>query len=84
MIYKEAGWIRYNALKLCPQVKKAALEWYRPVKYLPCFLYKPFKFLKQRLYKIPVIVQATETRREIKLSESWLFQQIAGLTGNFR
>lgn len=63
MIYKEAGWIRCNAVKLCPQVKKAALEWYRPVKYLPCFLFKPFKFFKQRLYKIPVIVQATETRR---------------------
>lgn len=63
MIYKEVGWIRSSAIKLCPQAKKAALEWYRPVKYLPCFFFKPFKFLKQRLCKIPVIVQATETRR---------------------
>lgn len=63
MIFKETGWIRSNAGRLCPQAKKAALEWFRPVNYLPCFLYKPFTYLKQRLRKIPVIVQAAETRQ---------------------
>ncbi|MFX4262241.1 S8 family peptidase [Pelotomaculum propionicicum] len=63
MIFKESGWIRSHAARLCPQTKKAALKWYRPVKYLPCFLYKPFNYLRQRFYKIPVIVQAAETRQ---------------------
>lgn len=74
MMFKEAGWIRSNAGRLCPLVKKASLDWYRPAKCLPCFLYKPFKYLKQRLHKIPVIVQAAENRlgeqtlRELALS----------------
>jgi len=62
VIYHEVSWIRSNVSKLCPQVKKAALEWYRPLKYIPYFLQKPFKYIKQRLRKIPVIVQAAETR----------------------
>ncbi len=64
MIYHEVSWIRSNAGKLCPQVKKAALEWYRPLKRIPCFLQKPIKFLKQLWRKIPVIVQMEETRSE--------------------
>jgi serine protease AprX len=62
MIYHEVSWIRSNAGKLCPQVKKAALEWYRPLKKIPCFLQKPIKFLKQLWRKIPVIVQMEEPR----------------------
>lgn len=63
MIYKETGWNRRNAVKLCPQAKKYALESERPQKYIPFILYKPFKYIKQRLNKIPVIVQAVETRQ---------------------
>lgn len=62
MIYHEVGWIRSNAGKLCPQVKKAALEWYRPLKIVPCFLQKPLKYIRQLWRKIPVIVQIEETR----------------------
>lgn len=62
MIYHEVSWIRSNAVKLCPQVKKAALEWYRPLKKIPCFLQKPIKFFKQLWHKIPVIIQMKETR----------------------
>ncbi|OPX88830.1 MAG: Serine protease AprX [Pelotomaculum sp. PtaB.Bin104] len=62
MIYHEVSWIRSNVGKFCPQVKTAALKWYRPLKYVPCFLQKPFKSLIQRWRKIPVIVQAAETR----------------------
>lgn len=57
MILREVSWIRASSNKLCPEVRKAALEWYRPLKKVPCFIQKPFKFLKQRWRKIPVIVQ---------------------------
>ncbi|OPY63798.1 MAG: Serine protease AprX [Pelotomaculum sp. PtaU1.Bin065] len=62
MIFHEVNWIRSNIDKFCPQVKKAALEWYRPFKYVPYFLQKLFKYIKQRWRKIPVIVQVEETR----------------------
>lgn len=62
MIYQEVSWIRSSARKFCPQVKKAALEWHRPLKMVPCFLQKPIKFFKQLWRKIPVIVQMKETR----------------------
>lgn len=62
MIYREVRWIRSNTEKLCPQVKKAALEWYRPLKKIPCFLQKPIKFLRQLWRKIPVIVQMEQPR----------------------
>lgn len=62
MIYQEVRWIRSNAEKFCPHLKKAALEWYRPLKFVPCLLQKPLKFLKQRFKKIPVIVQLDENR----------------------
>ncbi|TEB07546.1 Serine protease AprX [Pelotomaculum schinkii] len=64
MIFHEVNWLRAGAGKLCPQVKKAALEWYRPLKRVPCFLQKPFKYLKQLWRKIPVIVQVAESRSE--------------------
>ncbi|MDD3653142.1 MAG: S8 family peptidase [Desulfotomaculaceae bacterium] len=62
MIYHEVSWIRSNVGKFCPQVKMEALEWYRPLKYVPCFLQKPLKSLIRRWRKIPVIVQADKTR----------------------
>lgn len=62
MIYQEVRWIRSCDSKLCPMVKKAALEWYRPLIQVPCFMQKPFKYLRQRFSKIPVIVQIAETR----------------------
>jgi len=64
VIFHEVNWLRAGAGKLCPQVKKAALEWYRPLKRVPCFLQKPFKYLKQLWRKIPVIVQVAESRSE--------------------
>lgn len=62
MIFKELNWIHTNSNKFCPFLRKAALEWYRSVKYIPCFLQKFFRFFKQRLYKIPVIVQVEENQ----------------------
>ena len=64
MIFQEVNWLRAGAGKLCPQVKKAALEWYRPLKRIPCFMQKPFKYFKQLWRKIPVIVQLAENRSE--------------------
>lgn len=60
MIFQEISWIRSYNHKLCPLLRKAALEWYRPLKFIPCFIQKFFKKIKQRWYKIPVIVQVKE------------------------
>ncbi|HOV80747.1 MAG TPA: S8 family peptidase [Bacillota bacterium] len=57
MVYHELGWIRSGGGKMCPLLKRAALEWYRPLRFLPCFLQKPLKYIRQRLRKVPVIVQ---------------------------
>ncbi len=70
MIYREVSWIRSYSSKFCPLLRKAALEWYRPLKTLPCFLHKPFKYIKQRWRKIPVIVRVEEIRpKEISVKE---------------
>lgn len=57
MLFHEVSWIRAKGHKLCPVLKKAALNWYRPLKHVPCFIQQPVKFIKQRLVKIPVVVQ---------------------------
>lgn len=60
MIFQEASWIRLNTDKFCPILKKQALEWYRPLKYMPCFIQKLYKSIKQRFKKVPIIVQLDE------------------------
>lgn len=62
MIFQEVAWIRSHGNKFCQTLKSSAMEWYRPLKHVPCFLQKPFKYLKQRWRKIPVIVQADGSR----------------------
>lgn len=57
MIFQEVNWIRSNIDKFCPDLRKQALEWYRPFRFIPCFLQKFFKSTRQRFKKIPVIVQ---------------------------
>lgn len=65
MIFQEVSWIRSNTGKICPSLRKQALEWYRPFRFIPCFLQKYFKAVRQRLRKVPVIVQL-QPAREIK------------------
>lgn len=60
-MYREVKWIRTGSPKLCSMLRKEALEWYRPIKYIPCFIQQPLMFLKQRLRKLPVIVQLNES-----------------------
>lgn len=60
MLWQEVRWLRAHSEKICPQLRNAALQWYRPVEKLPCFFHKPSKFLKQRFKKIPIIVQFDE------------------------
>jgi len=76
MVFQEVSWIRSHGHKICPVLKKAALEWYRPLKYVPCFMQKPFKYIKQRWRKLPVIVQ-------VKNTEDYLFsiEKIAASAG---
>lgn len=61
MIYREVSWIRSHSEKLCVRLRSAALEWFRPFKHIPCFLQKPLLYARQRMRKIPVIVQLEET-----------------------
>jgi len=89
MILQEVGWIRSSSDKICPVLRKAALEWYRPLKHVPCFMQKPFKFLKQRWRKIPVIVQMDEAHvnsssvKELAASVSCPIQKQLGLINAF-
>lgn len=76
MILQEVGWIRSHGEKFCPMLRKAALEWYRPLKHVPCFMQKTFKYIKQRLKKISVIVQM-EKNREMAVS----FEELAATVG---
>lgn len=57
MIFQEVSWIRSNPHKFCPSLRKQALEWYRPFRFVPCFLQKYFKAVRQRFSKVSIIVQ---------------------------
>ena len=57
MIFQDVNWIRSNINKFSPDLRKLALEWYRPYRHLPCYLQKFFKRIRQSVRKIPVIVQ---------------------------
>lgn len=70
MLFEEVNWIRLGSEKMSLQLKKVALELYRPLKYVPCFIQKPFKYFKLRWRKVPVIVQMQETREVNTLSEA--------------
>lgn len=76
MIIQEVSWIRSHGEKFCPMLRRAALEWYRPLKHVPCFMQKTFKYIKQCLKKIPVIVQMEETR-----DSGSLISELAASTG---
>lgn len=76
MLFQEVSWIRAKGYKMCPMLKKAALEWYRPLKHVPCFILQPIKFIKQRLIKIPVIVQFHEN-----LTGTLAVKELAAMAG---
>ncbi|MTI85054.1 MAG: serine protease [Firmicutes bacterium] len=76
MLLQEVNWIRLYSHKFCPLLRKAALEWYRPLKLVPCFIQKPIKFFKQKWYKKRVIVQLKDNPEG-----SFLFTQLASLAG---
>ena len=61
MIFDEVKWIRSKSNKLCPSLKKQALEWYRPFRFTPCFLQKIFKSIRQHFRKLPIIVQLEDS-----------------------
>lgn len=62
MLFQEVAWIRTHGDKFCQELKKSAMDWYRPLKHVPCFLQKPFGYLRQRWRKIPVIVQTDRSQ----------------------
>lgn len=57
MIFKEIDWIHSNIDKLSPDLKNLALEWYKPVRFAPGFMQTCLKSTRQRVRKVPVIVQ---------------------------
>ncbi len=67
MIIREVGWIRSHIDKLCPVLRKQAMEWYRPARYAPCFTQRPLRRLMQRWRRIPVIVQTDESAGTLSL-----------------
>lgn len=68
MILKEVNWIRQNRKKFCPTLRKQALDWYRPIRFVPCFLQKFFKKIIQPFRKVPVIVQAEQYCDELTIN----------------
>ncbi|HZX47460.1 MAG TPA: S8 family peptidase [Clostridia bacterium] len=57
MTIHEVDWIRTYSHKFCPSLRRSALEWYKPAKRLPCIFQGTYKGAKQRLKKLPIIVQ---------------------------
>ena len=70
MTIHEVDWIRTYSHKFCPSLRRTALDWYKPAKRLPCFFQRPYKGAKQRLKRLPVIVQLTDTRSRIYTAAS--------------
>ncbi|MEQ8155062.1 MAG: S8 family peptidase [Clostridiaceae bacterium] len=62
MIFQEESWIRSNVYKFCPSLKKQALDWYKPFRFVPHFLQRYFKRIRQHFRKVPVIVQMHPSR----------------------
>lgn len=56
-MFAKAKWIRENAGKLCPSLKRKIFDTYRHNKWIPCFLHRLLEAIKQRLFKQRVIVQ---------------------------
>ena len=63
MILEDVKWIRSYRHKLCPSLRKQALNWYKPLRYLPCFLQSSLRPMRQRFNKIPVIVETESTEK---------------------
>ena len=57
MSIKDSAWILSNSNKLCPRLKRYALQWYRPSRLTPCFMQKIERNIKVRWRKLPVILQ---------------------------
>ena len=60
MIHREVSWLRNEGERLCPELRKQVLSWYRPARYTPCFLTKAYTGIIKQRKKIPVIVQMSE------------------------
>lgn len=57
MVFQEVSWLRGQSGRLCPELRKQVLTWYRPARYTPCFSNKTQTWLKKKWRKMPVIVQ---------------------------
>lgn len=68
MILNEVNWIRQNRKKFCPHLRRQALDWYRPIRFVPCFLQKVVKKIIQPLRKVPVIVQVEQYCDELSIN----------------
>ncbi len=60
MIIKEVQWIRQNKKKFSPGMVRMAMQWYRPVKFLPCFMQGTVRKVLQPVRRVPVIVQVAD------------------------
>ena len=60
MIIKEVQWIRQNKKKFSPGMVRIAMQWYRPVKFMPCFMQSTVRKALQPVRRVPVIVQVAD------------------------
>ncbi len=70
VFHQNVSWVRSHRNKLCPDLRKHILSWYRSTAYMPCFLNNALKVLRQRWHKIPVIVQLNKNAARILSVES--------------
>lgn len=57
MLLQEIRWIRKHRAKLCPVLRKELINSYRPVRYVPWFLYRLVRSIKHSFNKMPIIVE---------------------------
>lgn len=56
-MFTKANWVRENAEKLCPILRKNIINTYRHSKWVPCFLHKILEALQHRFARHRVIIQ---------------------------
>jgi serine protease AprX len=56
MFSTDVHWIRQNGKKFSPSLRRKALDWNRPIRFIPCFMQSLIKKIIRPLRKVPVIV----------------------------
>lgn len=63
----DVNWIRQNVKKISPSLRHTALDWNRPIRFIPCFMQALIKKITRPLRKVPVIVQVAQDGADISI-----------------